>query len=359
MAVTFKEVAKLAGVSTQTVSRVTNGADNVAEETRQRVNAAIKQLGYVPNKGAQMLSRAQSRIIGIVSLDISLHGVALITNGIRHQAHDMDYATALAVLSDNSIDEYRSAVRELIAQQVELVIVNAPSSREIAESLVEQFAQLTFVFIDVPEEAAVNQVNCDHKAGAQLAISHLIAQDHKAFLCISGPKASTAARIRLNEWQTQIHTHGLTLVACYEGDWQAQSGYHAIKTALLKGESFDAVLVGNDQMALGVLCALSEFGIKVPQMVSVVGFDGIQDSQFFSPPLTTVKQDFRQLGRQAVKLAINTQAQEQGMSGDMLPVSKVLPVSLEVRQSCAQRSQTQYDKVEIMNALEHIKRLLP
>lgn len=353
MAVTFKDVAKLAGVSTQTVSRVTNGADNVAEETRQRVNAAIKKLGYVPNKGAQMLSRAQSRIIGIVSLDISLHGVALITNGIRHQAHEMDYATALSVLSDNSIEQYRSAVRELIAQQVEVVIVNAPSSKEMAESLVEQFAQLTFVFIDVPQQAAVNQVNCDHKAGAQLAVSHLIAQKHKAFLCLSGPMASTAASIRLKEWQRQIEHHGLELVACYEGDWQAQSGYHAIKTALLKGESFDAVLVANDQMALGVLCALSEFGVKVPQTVSVVGFDGIQDSEFFSPPLTTIKQDFNQLGRQAVKLAMRTQAQ------DSQAACEVLPVSLVVRQSCAPQAQTKYDKKEIIDALEHIRRLLP
>ncbi|GAK19833.1 transcriptional repressor of the lac operon [Vibrio sp. JCM 19052] len=204
MAVTFKDVARLAGVSTQTVSRVTNGADNVAEETRKRVNDAIKKLGYVPNKGAQMLSRAKSRIIGIVSLDISLHGVALIANGVRNQAHEMDYATALAVLGDNSIEEFRSAIRELIAQQVDAIIINAPVTREMAENLVEQFSQLTLVFIDVPEGTPVNSLSCDHKAGANLAISHLIEHRRESFVCISGPKASTASQIRYQEWQSQI-----------------------------------------------------------------------------------------------------------------------------------------------------------
>lgn len=353
MAVTFKDVARLAGVSTQTVSRVTNGADNVAEETRKRVNDAIKKLGYVPNKGAQMLSRAKSRIIGIVSLDISLHGVALIANGVRNQAHEMDYATALAVLGDNSIEEFRSAIRELIAQQVDAIIINAPVTREMAETLVEQFSQLTLVFIDVPEGTPVNSLSCDHKSGANLAISHLIEYKRESFVCISGPKASTASQVRYQEWQSQIQQHGLMQTAFYEGDWQAASGYNAIKDAVLKGVSFDAVLVANDQMALGVLCALSEAGINVPKTVSVAGFDGIQDSQFFSPPLTTIKQDFNELGRRAVKLVLSQMEKGQGV------VSEVLPVSLVERQSTSAKADTLYDKQEILAHLENIRRLLP
>ena len=94
MSITFKDVAKLAGVSTQTVSRVTNGSQDVAESTRNKVNAAIKQLGYVPNKGAQMLSRAKSTSVGLVTLDMALHGAAMIANGVRMQAHDMSYGVA-------------------------------------------------------------------------------------------------------------------------------------------------------------------------------------------------------------------------------------------------------------------------
>lgn len=353
MAVTFKDVARLAGVSTQTVSRVTNGADNVAEETRKRVNDAIKKLGYVPNKGAQMLSRASSRIIGLVSLDISLHGVALIANGVRNQAHEMNYATALAVLGDNSIEEFRVAIRELIAQQVDAVIINAPVTKEMAETLIEQFSQLTLMFIDVPENTQANHISCDHQVGARLAVQHLIEQKRDSFICISGPIASTASSIRYKEWQRQIHQNGLREVAYYEGDWQANSGYHAVKDALLKGVSFDAVLVANDQMALGVLCALSEAGVKVPKTVSVVGFDGIQDSQFFSPPLTTIKQDFNELGRKAVKLVLNQM--EKGES----VVSEMLPVHLLVRESTSKKADTLYDKQEVLVHLEHIRRLLP
>lgn len=353
VAVTFKDVARLAGVSTQTVSRVTNGADNVAEETRKRVNHAIKKLGYVPNKGAQMLSRAKSRIVGIVSLDISLHGVALIANGIRNQAHEMDYATALAVLADNTIEEFRGAIRELIAQQVDAIIINAPVSREMAETLIDQFSHLTLVFIDVPEGTPVNHISCDHLGGGTHGG---ITFDWTKLRCLYlyfRTCRFNASSIRYNEWQNQISQRGIKEIARYEGDWQAASGYNAIKDALLKGLHFDAVLVANDQMALGVLCALSEAGICVPKTASVVGFDGIQDSQFFSPPLTTVKQDFNELGRQAVILALS-QVSKPGQ-----PQAKVLPVHLVERHSTAMKSDTHYDKQEILSHLENIRRLLP
>jgi DNA-binding LacI/PurR family transcriptional regulator len=353
MAVTFKEVARLAGVSTQTVSRVTNGSDQVAEKTRKRVNDAIKKLGYVPNKGAQMLSRAKSSIIGVVSLDISLHGAALITNGVRNQAHILGYGTALAVLESNSIEALRNAIRELVAQQVDTIIINAPVTTEIAENVVEQFKRVMLVFIDVPKATNVNHVSSDNKMGAALAISHLIEHKRDAFICISGPKQSTASSIRYQEWQDQIKQYGLKESAYYEGDWQADSGYFAIKDAVLKGIAFDAVLVASDQMALGVLCALAESGIKVPRTVSVIGFDGAQDSQFYSPPLTTIKQNFEELGRRAVNLAVN-QTENVGEF-----VSELLAVELVVRKSTAEKVASSYDKQEVLAYLDNLRLLLP
>ncbi|RZP71775.1 LacI family DNA-binding transcriptional regulator [Vibrio vulnificus] len=352
MAITFKDVARLAGVSTQTVSRVTNGSDNVAEATRKRVNDAIKTLGYIPNKGAQMLSRAKSRIIGLVSLDISLHGVALIAKGVRSQAHEMNFATALSVIKNNSAEDLRLAIRELIAQQVDAVIINVPVERNIAENLVEQFSQLTIVFIDVPEGTHVNYICCDHRAGASAAVLHLVEQGRKEFVCITGPAESTASAIRYDEWKNKLNYFALKEVAYYEGNWQANSGYKAIKEVVVEGKIFDAVLVANDQMALGVLCALAEVGIKVPQVVSIVGFDGIEDSQFFSPPLTTIKQDFDELGRQAVKLVLNS-IDKQGTT------SIALPVNLLIRSSTTQKSNGKYNKEEVLEHLEFIRRLLP
>ncbi len=353
VAVTFKDVARLAGVSTQTVSRVTNGADNVAEETRKKVNEAIRKLEYVPNKGAQMLGRAKSHILGIISLDIYLHGVALIANGIRNQAHELGYTTALSVLADSSIEGFRASIRELLAQKIESIIVNVPISKEVAESLVAQFSQLTFVFIDVSEAANVNNISCDHQMGALLGISHLIDCKCKHFICITGPKASTASALRYQTWQAQIAQHELIESACYEGNWQASSGYHAIKHALLKGLLFDAVLVANDQMALGVLGALAEAGIQVPKTVCVIGFDGINDSAFFSPPLTTIKQDFDELGRRAAALALNASQHLKQKT-----VKNKLPVELVIRQTSRIKSNEFSNKQEILSHLDSIRALV-
>ncbi len=353
MAVTFKDVARLAGVSTQTVSRVTNGADNVAEETRKRVNDAIKKLDYVPNKGAQMLRRANSHILGIISLDISLYGAALIANGIRHQAHELGYTTALCVLEDCSLEGFRVCIRKLLAQKIESIVVNVPISREVAESLVEQFSQLTFVFIDVPETTNVNKISCDHQMGALLGISHLIDCKCKYFICLTGPKASTGSMLRYQTWREQILQHKLVESACYEGNWQAGSGYYTIKQALLEGILFDAVLVANDQMALGVLCALAEAGIQVPKTVSVIGFDGIIDGAFFSPPLTTIKQDFDELGRRAAAFAIHALQDLKQTT-----VNNKLPVELVIRQTSQIKNNQFSNKQAILSHLNSIRALI-
>ncbi|GLO61454.1 lac repressor [Vibrio sp. MACH09] len=353
MTITFKDVAKLAGVSTQTVSRVTNGADNVAESTRKKVNDAIKQLGYVPNKGAQMLSRAKSKIIGIVSLDISLHGVALIINGIRSQSHDNGYATALSIVENNDFDNVREAIRELISQQVDSIILNVPLDGHAAEAIVEQYQHLHLVFIDVPEDAKVHYVCGAHSEGAKLAAQHLINLDRKQFVLVTGPSESTASQIRQHNWVNSIESSDAKINGQFEGDWQASSGYMAIRDFVAKQVPFDAVLVASDQMALGVLCALNELNIQVPDQVSVMGFDGIKDSAFFTPPLTTVEQNFIEIGKQAVSLSLESSDQP------VINMQKTVPVQLLVRQSTAAKKEVTYQKKDILARLDEIRNLLP
>lgn len=366
MTVTFKDVARLAKVSTQTVSRVINGSDKVAEKTRQRVKDAIRQLGYVPNKGAQMLSRAKLNIIGLITLDISLHGIALIVGGIRNQATEMSYATAISVLKKSSIEPLTSAIRELISQQIDAIIINLAVSKEDAETIVTQFTHLTFVFIDVPEDTAVIQINCDNKLGAHLGVEHLIEQGRTQLIAITGPVDSSSSQQRCHQWQQSLSAHQLSLAFQYTGNWQADSGYLAIKEALFKKISFDGVLVANDQTALGVLCALNEAGIHVPQEVSVIGFDASKESEFFSPPLTTIKQDFEELGKSAVKLLIKQnqdkiKAQRSDLAQSLLSSARPerVPVQLITRASTAKKQTTDYDKARIEHCLEQIKRWLP
>ncbi|MEZ8151637.1 LacI family DNA-binding transcriptional regulator [Vibrio splendidus] len=354
MSITFKDVAKLAGVSTQTVSRVTNGSQDVAESTRNKVNAAIKQLGYVPNKGAQMLSRAKSTSVGLVTLDMALHGAAMIANGVRMQAHDMSYGVAFSVVSEPNLANTREAIRELMAQQVDSIILNVPLKSADAELLVEQYQHLNLIFIDVPSNSQVNYVCGDHAEGAKLAAQHLLESGRTDFLLITGPNESSASKIRHQSWLAALSDAESKVQYQYQGNWQAESGYLGVREAVAKQAVFDAVLVASDQMALGALRALQELQIPVPEKVAVVGFDGIEDSAFFNPPLTTIKQDFTTIGRQAVILAEKLNANSQ----DAL-LQHHIETALLPRESSQPKVTAHYEKQEIEQLLKRIQTLLP
>ncbi|MEZ8600847.1 LacI family DNA-binding transcriptional regulator [Vibrio splendidus] len=354
MSITFKDVAKLAGVSTQTVSRVTNGSQDVAESTRNKVNAAIKQLGYVPNKGAQMLSRAKSTSVGLVTLDMALHGAAMIANGVRMQAHDMGYGVAFSVVSEPNLANIREAIRELMAQQVDSIILNVPLESADAEWLVEQYQHLNLIFIDVPSNSQVNYVCGDHAEGAKLAAQHLLESGRTDFLLITGPNESSASKIRHQSWLAALSDAESKVQYQYQGNWQAESGYLGVREAVAKQAVFNAVLVASDQMALGALRALQELQIPVPDKVAVVGFDGIEDSAFFNPPLTTIKQDFTTIGRQAVVLAEKLNANSQ----DAL-LQHHIETALLPRESSQPKVTAHYEKQEIEQLLKRIQTLLP
>ncbi|UOE83674.1 LacI family DNA-binding transcriptional regulator [Vibrio splendidus] len=354
MSITFKDVAKLAGVSTQTVSRVTNGSQDVAESTRNKVNAAIKQLGYVPNKGAQMLSRAKSTSVGLVTLDMALHGAAMIANGVRMQAHDMGYGVAFSVVSEPNLANTREAIREQMAQQVDSIILNVPLESADAEWLVEQYQHLNLIFIDVPSNSQVNYVCGDHAEGAKLAAQHLLESGRTDFLLITGPNESSASKIRHQSWLAALSDAESKVQYQYQGNWQAESGYLGVREAVAKQAVFNAVLVASDQMALGALRALQELQIPVPDKVAVVGFDGIEDSAFFNPPLTTIKQDFTTIGRQAVVLAEKLNANSQ----DAL-LQHHIETALLPRESSQPKVTAHYEKQEIEQLLKRIQTLLP
>ncbi|WED21261.1 LacI family DNA-binding transcriptional regulator [Vibrio sp. JC009] len=352
MSVTFKEVAELAGVSTQTVSRVTNGSQNVAEDTRKRVMAAIEELGYVPNKGAQMLSRAKAMVIGLITLDIGLHGVSHIASGIRSQAQERGYGISLNVVAVPSYENLVSSIREQISQKTEHIIVDLPATKEDAEKLVEQFPDISFVFIDVPPSTRVNRVSANHYDGAITAANLMLSQNRSKFVLITGPEDSTASQLRLKGWNEALKQNSAKVIKRLEGNWFSSSGYLHTRELVASGVDFDAVLVANDQMALGVLRALDEFGIKVPEQVSVTGFDDTEDSAYFTPPLTTVRQDFVAIGKLAVEFVLD----EENKSGHK---KELLTTELVERKSTSVKQDTDYDKKEIRRLLNQINQLLP
>ena len=301
MSVTFKDVAKLANVSTQTVSRVTNGSPNVAKKTKERVDAAIKQLGYIPNKGAQILGRAKSTVIGVVTIDIHLQGASLIANGIRKQAKALNYGISLSVVSEHSFVKITAEIDDLRAQRVEFIIMNIPLSKKESELLVEQYNNIHFVFIDVPPNSRVHAVRVANYEGARQAAELMVSLKRKRLLIITGPLDSSTSELRLQGWKDVIQASSEAIIINqFEGNWQASSGYTLTRDALRDSLDYDGILVGNDQMALGVLRALHEFKLIVPQQVSVIGFDDTLDSAYFSPPLTTIRQDFLLIGERSV-----------------------------------------------------------
>ena len=354
MNITFKDVAELAGVSTQTVSRVTNGSSNVAQKTREKVNAAIQQLGYVPNKGAQLLSGARSRVIGLLTLDVSLHGVSLITNNIRKQAQLRGYGTSFSVVDEHAFDKIIEATKGLKSERIEFIIVNVPLTKDEAENLVAQFASLHFVFIDVPADSQVHSVSGAHYQGASEAAALMLKHQRKRLLLITGPEDSTASALRLSGWLDQIQDHA-TVVAQCEGDWLASSGYELTNEVLRNAAPIDGILIASDQMALGALRALHESGLNVPDDVAVIGFDDSGDSAYFSPPLTTIKQNFEQISARAVAMLFNEDSANKGL----IKIKESITTQLVERCSTRLLHPRHYDKHQLEQLLEQVKQMLP
>lgn len=353
MTVTFKDVAELAGVSTQTVSRVTNGATNVAQETKEKVLKAIQELGYVPNQGAQMLSRSKSKIVGLITLDMGLHGASLIANGVRQKAQEMDYAVSFSVVSEkNSSESLLKSIQELKAQRIELVVVNIPLDKEQCESLVANHRDMKFVFIDVPVNAKVYSVSSDDRQGAILAVELFLKQGRSRPILIAGPRLSDASEKRRQAWVERFAHDNISPVETYHCDWDVKQAYQAISSQLVKGVEFDCVLVGNDQMALGVLLALNEAKIAIPDQVAVIGFDDTDDSAYFFPPLTTIHQDLKQIGEKALDILFNLQT-------DREPEEVLVSVQLKERKSSGVKASHQYSKDEVKALLRKVEHLLP
>lgn len=298
-AATLADVAALAGVSQQTVSRVVNNQGAVAARTRARVLEVVGQLNYVPNRLAQGLARQRSQSIGFATNDISLHAPSQLTSAIEGAARSAGLSLIVSIVPGYGLGSVTGAVRALKERQVDGVLINASLSGADAAEVARRFADVPCVFMDVPPGAAVNAALLDQYHGAALAARHLVELGHTRIACIHAPQGAVAEHSRMQGWQDVLGKHGLALVAGQEGDWSPASGYGAAGALLASGVAFTGVLVGNDQMAVGVLRALWERGLNVPGDVSVIGYDDTAESALLIPPLTTVRQDFPTLGRRA------------------------------------------------------------
>jgi DNA-binding LacI/PurR family transcriptional regulator len=297
---TLRDVAERAGVSHQTVSRVINNHPYVAEETRVRVQEAIDALDYRPNKAAQSLVTKRSQTLGIITFGMDYYGPAQMVINIENAAEAAGYDLIFANVSQRDSDHIRATMERLERWQVDGMILITPVPGIQYEEVGTGYSDIPVVLIDAPLGSTTPSVVVDQGYGSRLLTKHLLDLGHQQLCEISGPLDWFGAAIRHQSWIQTLHEAGLQPGLSLESDWTAIGGYETAKKLLATGESFTGLVVGNDQMALGAMRALHESGLRVPEDISVVGFDDIPESVCFHPPLTTVRQDFNQLGRQSI-----------------------------------------------------------
>jgi len=321
--ITLYDVASYAGVSYQTVSRVINDAAHVSPRTREKVLAAMAELHYVPNRGAQQLAGKRGTILGLLTTDLALHAPSQIAAAVKSHAGKASASVIIFMLAQHDEASCTAALQELLAQRVAGVLVNVPLEDALAERLAAQAEPTPVLFLDVSDTAAVNQLVFDAQQGARLGVEHLLALGRRRIALLGGPPSSVSARARFTGWLAALQQAGLSPCASAHGDWSAASGYEKAHALLSVNPPPQAMLVANDQMALGVLRACVERGMRVPEQISVVGYDDTADSAWFSPPLTTVRQAFKEAGERSVDWLLHPAVESESLSQTRLPVTLV------------------------------------
>lgn len=327
--VSMADVARLAGVSSQTVSRVSNGSTSVVPETRERVLAAMHELGYRPNSAARALKSGEFRTLGVIVFTLSTTGTLRTLEAIAGSAAQEGYAITLIPVAVPTQDGVLGAFTRLGELAVDAVIVIMEVHLMDAAD-VRLPPGLHVVVADSDADDRYGMVDTDQRGGTRTAVSHLLDLGHRTVHHLAGPEESFCAERRARAWREGLGERGCAVPAPVYGDWSAQSGYRA-GLALAADPECTAVFAANDQMALGLLRALHERGRSVPEDVSVVGFDDIPEAGSFLPPLTTIRQDFHEVGRRLVARALRRLRGEADGPG-----ASLVPTELVVRASTAQ-----------------------
>jgi DNA-binding LacI/PurR family transcriptional regulator len=297
------DVAKLAGVSQQTVSRVVNGREYVGGDTRERVLTAMRELNYRPNRAAQALVTGRSKTLGVISIDTAAFGPASVLLALERAAHAQGYFVSIARLASLDRGSLFHALEQLQRQSVEGILVNAGQDG-ITHELDRRLIDVPLVAVEDTPEAMVPIVAVDQAAGAAAATRLLLDLGHREVSHVAGPSDWSSARSRVDGWRAALESAEVPVAPPLFGDWSVRSGYE-LGGRLAQDRQVTAIFVANDEMALGVMRAMFEAGREVPREVSIVGFDDVPFARYLTPPLTTVRQDFEEIGERSVHLLLN------------------------------------------------------
>ncbi len=337
MRATIKEVASVARVSTQTVSRVINERPDVSPETRRRVQEVIKVLSYRPSALARSLISQRSYTLGVVTAGLKHIGPSRTLSGITSAAEEVGYSILLKELPSYDKEDITPIFQAFLSLHVDGIIWAVPEVGENRKWVNNPPADVDvpLIYLTMASQDNLSIVSIDNYLGGRMAMSHLLEQRYRRIGHISGPLDWWEARQRMAAWRDVLKETGLDANDHHyaEGNWSSASGALAIEKLFDQYPDMDAIFVGNDQMALGVMQFFAEKKIRIPEDVGIVGFDNIAESAFFSPALTTVQQDQDNVARVAVTEVIKIiESDWQGLD-PVTPKSIILPPALVVRQS--------------------------
>jgi LacI family transcriptional regulator len=328
--ITIKEIARMCGVSTQTVSRVINKRPDVSPRTREAVEAAIAATGFQPSAVARSLVQRRSQTLGVVVAGLRYFGVAQTLNGITEEAQAAGYGLLLKEIDSSESVDIAPVVEFMIAHRVEGIIFAVPQIGANIATLRSGLSSASppVVFLKSEPSPAFSTIVIDNFGGARLATRHLLALGRKHVAHVAGPRPWHEAQDREDGWAVTLRDADLAPGPVVAGTWSSESGVAALETILEQDPAVDGVFAANDQMALGVLRAAHQRGIRVPDDIAVVGFDGLDEGAQFTPSLTTVVQPLRELGELAVReLLAPTDTNGSGIR------NRVLATELTVRES--------------------------
>lgn len=298
----MNDVAELAGVSHQTVSRVLNAHPNVRQQTRLRVQAAMTELGYRPNRAARALVTGRSQIVGVVAQNSTLYGPASLLAAFEREAGDAGLAVSVASVRELDRASIAAAVDRHLDQRVAGIVVIAPV--DTASDAIDSIpANVPLVAIDGDPVSSTTLVTVDQALGGRLATQCLLDAGHATVWHVSGPGNWYDSRGRVDGWRDALRDAGADMPPPIAADWSPASGY-AAGQMLARMPDVTAVFAANDHLALGILKALREHGKQVPGDLSIVGFDDIPEAEYFVPPLTTVRPDFGKVASTSLELLV-------------------------------------------------------
>lgn len=294
-AATIYDVARVAGVSHQTVSRYLKGEGGIRPATRERVEAALQELNYRPNMTARSLATSKSYRIGALVYELLEVGPSKTIQGASDAARRAGYLLDVVTLDPADDAAVARALDLLSTQNLDGILAFAPMDLLSERIQAANFSVPVLLETDFDQRAAESRSSISD-IGLGLLVDHLVSLGHRRFFHVSGPLDWWASRHRAEAYEEALRRHGLESVGTYEGHWSAASGYVAARDIPLD-DGVTAIVAANDQTALGLLRGLAERGVRVPEDVSVTGFDDIPESAFYQPPLTTVRLDYEQQGR--------------------------------------------------------------